>query len=444
VRVPASSPRSGTCVDVAIEQLGARGDGIGRQGDAQVFVPLALPGDRLTVRLGARREGGFAAEPVTWQHRAPRAAPHCPHFGACGGCQLQHLPPAEIGLWQCAQVQAALARRGLDGCPIEPAQPMPAATRRRARFAFQRCGRHVALGFRGRAGRQIIDLQACALVVPEILALVPPLRTALADLPLAGQGGEALVTATESGLDLVLLAAFGPKLEDREGIAALADAQDLARVSWQRRAADAPEVMVRRRPVRVTFGGIPVEPPPGAFLQATAEAEAQIRAAVRDAIGEGGRLADLYAGCGTFALPLAAAGHHVQAIELEADMVAALSIAARAAGLGQRLAAVGRDLGRAPLTGAELAGLDAVILDPPRAGAQAQARMLAGSAVARIAMVSCNPASFARDARILADGGYQLATVRLIDAFLWSARIELVASFCRPSRGERRSPKFGA
>ena len=321
---------------------------------------------------------------------------------------------------------------------------MPPATRRRARLAFQRRGRHVALGFRGRAGRQIVDTLACALVVPEILALLPPLRAALAELPLAGQGGEVLVTATESGLDLVLLAAPEPVLRDREGIAALADAQDLARVSWQRRAADAPEVILRRRPVRVTFGGIPVEPPPGAFLQATAKAEAQIRAAVWASIGEGGRLADLYAGCGTFALPLAAAGHHVQAIELEADMVAALSAAARTAGLGRRLSAAARDLGRAPLAGTELDGLDAVILDPPRAGAQAQAQMLAGSKVARIAMVSCNPTSFARDARILVDGGYALTAVRLIDAFLWSARIELAATFCRPSPAPRRSVKFGA
>ena len=440
--------RAGTCADVAIEQLGARGDGIARLGDGNVFVALALPGDRLTVRLGARREGGFAAEPVTWHHQAPRAGPHCPHFGACGGCQLQHLPPSELAVWQCAQVEAALARRGLAACPIEPAQAMPPATRRRARIAFQRRGRQVVLGFRGRAAHQITDVEACALVVPEILALLPPLRTALAELPLAGQGGEVLVTATESGLDLVVLASPEPVLRDREGIAALADAQDLARVSWQARVADAPEVMVRRRPVRVTFGGIAVEPPPGAFLQATLEAEAQIRtavgAAIGPALGQGGRLADLYAGCGTFALPLAAAGHQVQAIEVDAGMVAALSAAARTAGLGPRLSAVARDLARAPLAGAELAGLDAVILDPPRAGAKTQAKMLAGSEVGRIAMVSCNPASFARDARTLVDGGYHLAAVRLIDAFLWSAQIELVATFCRRSHVERRSAKFGA
>jgi 23S rRNA (uracil1939-C5)-methyltransferase len=436
--------RAGACVDVTIGQLGGRGDGIAMLGGQRVFVPLALPGDRLTVRLGARREGGFAAAPVAWQHQAPRAGPHCPHFGTCGGCQLQHLPPAELARWQCAQVEAALARRGLERCQVEAAAPMPAATRRRARIAFERSGRGTALGFRGRAAHQVTDIEACALVVPEILALLPPLRAALAGLPLAGRGGELLVTAAASGLDLVLLTALEPGLADREGIAALADAQDLARVSWQRRIDHQPEVIVQRRPVRVTFDGIPVEPPPGAFLQATLEAEAQIRAAISVAIGEGGRLADLYAGCGTFALPLAAAGHRVQAIEVEAEMVAALSAAAREAGLGQRLSAVARDLGRTPLAGAELAGLDAVILDPPRAGAKAQAAMLAGSDVARIAMVSCHPASFARDARILVDGGYELAGVRLIDAFLWSARIELVATFCRPPRALRRRVQFGA
>jgi 23S rRNA (uracil1939-C5)-methyltransferase len=171
--------------------------------------------------------------------------------------------------------------------------------------------------------------------------------------------------------------------------------------------------------------------PPGAFLQASAAAEAQIRAALDDAIGAAGSVADLFAGCGTFALPLAAAGRRVLAIDAQADMLAALAGAARAGGLADRVTAEVRDLERAPLAGPELARLDAVILDPPRAGARAQAQALAASKVRRAAMVSCNPASFARDARILVDGGFALTTVRLVDAFLWSAQIELVGSFAR-------------
>ena len=421
--------------EVLIETLGVRGDGIARLDDGRAFVPLTLPGDRLTVRLGARREGGFAAEPLVWHERVPRAAPRCPHFGACGGCQLQHLDFAADVAWQRAQVATALTRRGLDQVAIEPPPPMPAASRRRARLAFERRGGRIALGFRARAGHAVVDVEACAVVLPGILGLLPPLRTALADLPLAARPGEVLVTATDSGLDLVLLTAAGPGLADREGIAALAEAQDLARVSWQRAAGDAPETIVVRRPIRVTFGGVPVALPPGAFLQASLQAEAQIRAAVGEAIGPGSdvaTLADLFAGCGTFGLPLAAAGCRVHAVDAHADMLAALSGAARTAGLADRVTTETRDLERAPLAGPELDRFAAVILDPPRAGAKAQAQALAASKVPRVAMVSCSPASFARDARILTDGGFRLTAVRLIDAFLWSAQIELVGSFTRP------------
>jgi 23S rRNA (uracil1939-C5)-methyltransferase len=417
-----------------IEELGARGDGIARLDDMRVFVPLTLPGDRLTVRLGAPREGGFGAEPLAWHQQAPRAAPRCPHFGACGSCQLQHLEPAAHVAWLRAQVATALARRGLEGCPIDPPPRMPPATRRRARIAFDRHGSHVELGFRGRAGHHVVDVEACAVVLPEIAALLPRLRPALAALPLAARGGEVLVTATDSGLDLLLLTAAEPALADREGIAAFAERCDLARVSWQR-GLDEPEVIVRRRPVRVTFDGVSVELPPGAFLQASAEAEAQIREAVCQAIGaplgDAVRLADLFAGCGTFGLPLAAAGCQVHASDTQARMLAALTGAARAAGFGDRVTAQVRDLERAPLAGHELDQCSAVILDPPRAGARAQAQALAASKVPRVAMVSCNPASFSRDARILIDGGYALAAVRLVDAFLWSAQIELIGSFVR-------------
>jgi 23S rRNA (uracil1939-C5)-methyltransferase len=413
-----------------IEALGARGDGIARLGGQRVFVPLTLPGDRLTVRPGPRREGGFAAEPLAWHERAPRAAPRCPHFGACGGCQLQHLVPAAAAAWQRAQVATALARRGLDGVAIAPPPPLPPASRRRARLAFARQGGRIALGFRARAGHTVVDVAACAVVLPEIEDLLPALRAALADLPLAARAGEALVTATEGGLDLVLLTATAPGLADREGIAALAQAQDVARVSWQGATEAEPEVIVQRRPVHVTFGGVPVALPPGAFLQASAPAEAQIRTAVGEAIGEVATAADLFAGCGTFGLPLAAAGCRVHAVEAQLTMLKALADAARAARFADRLTAEARDLERAPLAGPELR-FDAAILDPPRAGARAQAEALAASKVLRIAMVSCNPASFARDARILVDGGFALTAVRLVDAFAWSAQIELVGSFLR-------------
>jgi 23S rRNA (uracil1939-C5)-methyltransferase len=349
----------------------------------------------------------------------------------CGGCQLQHLLPSDYAAWQVRYVGTALARRGLDEIAIAPPRPMGPASRRRARFAFQRRGTQVEIGFRARAGRRVVDVAACAVLVPEIVALLEPLRATLGRLPLARRGGEALVTATDSGLDVVLIAAPEPDLVDREQIAALAAAQDLARVSWQPGARDEPEPIVQRRPVRVMLGAVALEPPPGAFLQASMQAEAEIRDAVRSAIGDAATIADLFAGCGTLGLPLAAEGRRVHAVETRPAMVAALLDASRASGFGGRVSAETRDLERAPLAAAELDRLDAVILDPPRAGARAQSEVLAASKVARIAMVSCNPSSFARDARILVDGGYRLIALRLIDAFLWSSQIELVGAFLR-------------
>jgi 23S rRNA (uracil1939-C5)-methyltransferase len=211
----------------------------------------------------------------------------------------------------------------------------------------------------------------------------------------------------------------------------LAEAADLARLAWRPGAQALPEPIAARRPVLGQLGGLSVALPAGAFLQASAEAEAAIRTVVAEALGPALRIADLYAGCCTLGLPLAAAGRQVLALERDPAMVEALIGAARTAGCTQRLQAAVRDLERAPLAGAELAGLDGVVLDPPRAGAVAQAAALAAAGPPRIAMVSCNPATFARDAATLVAGGYDLAWMQPIDAFLWSRELELVGAFAR-------------
>jgi 23S rRNA (uracil1939-C5)-methyltransferase len=277
-----------------------------------------------------------------------------------------------------------------------------------------------------------VDLAVCPVVVPEIEALLPPLRNLLGRLGPGMQVGEAQVTRAASGLDLLLRTSSAPALADREQLAAFADEFDLARLCWQSDAAGEPEPVVIRRQVLLAFEGVQVALPPGAFLQASSEAESGIRAAIGSAIGDAAKVADLFAGCGTFALPLARAGRRVLALERDGAMVDALVAAARAAGLGAWLDAGRRDLERRPLAGAELDGLEAVVLDPPRAGARAQAEALAGSAVPRIAIASCNPSTFARDARILVEGGFDLLWVRPVDAFLWSAELEVVAALRRP------------
>ncbi len=419
--------------EVTIHAIGARGDGVARLEAARIFVPLTLPGDRLRVRIAGRRGDGLVGEPIDWLEQAPRAEPPCSHFGACGGCQLQHMPPAQYGAWKRQQVAAALAQRGLEDIHVEPLVRTDPGSRRRARFAFVRQGATVRLGFRERTGHRVIALDACPVLVPQLVALLPPLGALLGRLDLARPGGELEATLTTSGIDLQIMASDTPSLADREALAAFAAAQDLARIAWCPNEATPAEPIVQRRTPKIAFGQVEVALPPGAFLQASEAAEAAIRGAVDEAIGDAGRIADLFAGCGTLSLPLAAAGRTVHALERDPAMLAALEQAARRGGLAGRLTTERRDLQRAPLAGAELARFDALVVDPPRAGARAQAAALAPSRLARLALVSCNPATFARDARTLLDGGWRCLWVRPIDAFLWSSRIELVGAFDRPT-----------
>jgi 23S rRNA (uracil1939-C5)-methyltransferase len=306
--------------------------------------------------------------------------------------------------------------------------------RRRARFAFVREGPTVRLGFRERTGHRVIALDACPVLTPLLVALLSGVRLLLACLDLARSGGELEATVGASGVDLNIIAAHPPSLADREALAAFAAAHDVARITWSPDAATPAEPIVQRRAPTVAFGRIQVELPPGAFLQASAPAEVAIRDAVEEAIDDARHIADLFAGCGTLTLPLAAGGRTVHAVERDPPMLAALAQAAQRAGLAERVTTERRDLHRVPLAGAELARFDALVVDPPRAGAQAQATALAASGLARLAMVSCNPATFVRDARILVDGGWRCLWVRPIDAFLWSSRIELVGAFARPGQ----------
>jgi 23S rRNA (uracil1939-C5)-methyltransferase len=433
----------GDLVEVAIEQLGARGDGIAQLGGTRLLVPLALPGERWRVRLTGRRADAFTAERLTPLLTGTRAAAPCPHFGQCGGCQLQHLPAGDYAAWQRAMVVRALARRGLDEVAVDLPARAPPAARRRVRLAFSGRSGKLRLGFRVRAGHAVVAIAQCPVARPEIVALLPALRELLAALAITARGGEVQITTAASGLDLLLTTALAPALAEREVLAGFAARHDLARLAWRPAARAAAEPIAARRPVIVEFAGVSVELPPGAFLQATVAAEDAIRAAVAEAIGSttGGvrRVADLFAGCGTLGLPLAAAGCRVLALDADAGMLAAAERAARQAGFGERFRVVPRDLEQAPLAGSELAGLDAAVLDPPRAGARAQAAALAEAGVPQIAMVSCDSASFVRDARCLVDGGYRLLWVRPIDAFLWSSRIELVGAFRRAARSPRRA-----
>jgi 23S rRNA (uracil1939-C5)-methyltransferase len=359
--------------------------------------------------------------------------PPCRHFGTCGGCALQHLASETYRAGKRALVVDALARQRLDiGC-VADLVSVPPASRRIARFGAHDGRGAITVGFTERAGKNLIDVEECPVLASAIVAALPALRALAAIMLKPGEFADIPVTLTASGLDVVLRTAREPDGAARSKLAEAAREASFARLSWQKAGRDRrhvggpPEPIAAFRSPRVMFSGVPFDLPPAAFLQPTAEGEAVLTRAVVEALAGRKRVADLYAGCGPFTLALAKSGAHVRAVEMDAAMTAALDAAARRAELGPMVVAETRDLVRRPLQRAELDKFDGVVLDPPRPGAGAQVRELAGSKVPVVVYASCNPQSFASDARVLVDGGYTLERVVPLDQFLWSPHVELVA-----------------
>ncbi len=416
-----------TELSVRIEAVGSRGDGQASSPEGRLFVPFTLPGEVVRVRLGRKRGQARAAELLqVTTPSAERQSPACSHFGDCGGCALQHWQDRAVDDWKRDQVTQALARRGLD-CRPEPTVSGQAGGRRRTRLAAHRGPSGLVLGYHGRASRRIVAIDTCPLLTADLAELLAPLRTLLGALPALGRDMEIALTAADNGVDLVLTG-DDPDLDTRQALVAFAARHDLARISWAP-PGEAAETVVQQRLPEVRFGEIPVLLPPDAFLQASAAAEAALANEVAEAIASSRRVADLYAGLGTFALRTT--GASVLAVEGDAGAAAGLQAAVDAQAGRRDVRIEIRDLARRPLSERELQGFDAVILDPPAAGAQAQAAALAASTVPRIAYVSCHPGSFARDARLLVDGGYELRRVVPVDQFLWSPRVEIAAAFVR-------------
>ncbi|MGD9507771.1 MAG: class I SAM-dependent RNA methyltransferase [Geminicoccaceae bacterium] len=408
--------------EVAIEALGAAGDGIATLDGGSLFVPGALPGERWRVRAGP----GGRAVPLLCLQAVPRAVPPCPVFGRCGGCRLQHLTAADYAAFKRRRVTDALGRQGLPAGVVTEPRIGPPASRRRLRLALTRVDGRLRLGLRERSGHAVVALDQCPVAMPELATLLPVLGAALQPWLSRPWPAEASLTLTDAGPDLLLHAARPPTAGERAGVAVLARDAGLARIAWQ--AGGPPEALLTLRAPVVRLSGVAVEVPPGAFLQASAFGEAELAGAVADWAGEPRQAADLYAGLGTLTLPLAGRARRVLACESDPQAAAALR---RAAG-GRGVTVAERDLVRRPLQPVELTQ-ELVVLDPPRAGAQTQCAALARSRVPRVIYASCHPESFARDARLLTGGGFVLEEVRPIDQFLWSAEVELAARFVRTS-----------
>ena len=393
-------------VDTII-RVAARGEGVTADGR---HATLAAPGDVLNA------DGSVTPGP---HHQVPP----CRHFPTCGGCQLQHLDDASYAAFITDRIAGALAAHELE-TDIRAPILSPPNTRRRASLHAEAKGGRVRLGFAEAGSHAIVDIQECDILAPELFALVAPLRKLLARLGLKRRRADIQMTSCDQGVEILIGASF-EGLEAAEAIIAFCQQHKVARFATDD--GMGPETRWEPDPVTITLGGVPVPFPPGSFLQATRDGEAALIAAVREAVGQAGTIADLFAGLGTFALSLSPA--RIYAAEAGRDAI--MSLKAAAGRSGRQVFADHRDLYRRPLTVEELGRFGAVVLDPPRAGARDQAAGLAHAATPAIAYVSCNPSSFARDAQIICEGGYRLDWIQPVGQFRWSTHVELAARFSR-------------
>lgn len=403
--------------EIEIKRIGAKGDGIAEIGGEAVYVPFALPGERWRLDQSGQAERLTAS--------AERRVPLCPHFGVCGGCVAQHMSEGIYAEWKHAIVSDAFRHRAIEA-EVLPLRRIGLGSRRRAFLGVERQGEKVTIGFREEGEHALVDLTACPVLDPLIVAAVPALR-AMARIAMPdGKSGRLIVTRCDTGLDV----AFdnGVKMLRPEECAELARLAGQAPIVRLVVAGD--PVVIRAEPT-ISIAGIDVEAPPSIFLQAVPEAERLMIEFALDALPrKAKRVIDLFSGLGTFTLPLARRVA-VTAFDSDRRAISALEHAVRRATGLKPIEARVRDLFREPLSPKELEGADAVVLDPPRAGAAGQCERLARSKVPVVIAVSCAPVTLARDARALIDGGYRMGAVLPIDQFVFSPHVEAITVFRR-------------
>ena len=403
-----------------IARLGAQGDGVADLPSGQVFVPYALPGERVQADVRGERARLIAVIDAS----PDRIAPVCRHFTHCGGCAVQHLRMPAYIAWKRDLVAAAFAARGIDA-PIGNVATVGPGARRRASFSARRTGRGVVLGFHEAKGVELVDVQECPVTASAIVRALPGLRRLVEPLMSRRAPGRVVVTLAANGLDVAIEDVPGdPPLEVREFLAQQATALKLARLTL------AGDTLYQATVPAVRFGTANVVLPARSFMQAAPVAEAEMVRLVTQAVGDAKRVVDLFSGMGTFTFPLAERAA-VLAVDGDKAAIAALQNATKRTPGLKPIETKVRDLFREPLSVKELQPFEAAVFDPPRAGAATQATALAASGVQTVAAVSCNPATLARDARILIDAGFKLERVTPIDQFLYSPHIEAVAVFRR-------------
>jgi 23S rRNA (uracil1939-C5)-methyltransferase len=404
---------------VLIDRVGHQGDGVAKTPGGPVFVPYTLPGEEAAVEKNGER--ARLIELVT--ESPERIAPICPYFGTCGGCALQHWQEKSYCVWKRDLVVTALEYEGIRTEVGDLIDAHGAGRRRVVLHAKRGGGKNFTVGFTARRSHAIVEIDRCPVLAPSLTHVFEISRRIAELLTPKDKPLDIQFTATDSGLDIDVRGSGPLNSKLISSLAKIAADERLARLTRHG------EIVTQLSEPALTIGSARVVLPPGAFLQATQAGEEALADAVISTIRKTKHIADLFCGVGTFALRLA--GHaKILAVDSEASAIAALSRAAKTPGL-KPVETITRDLFRRPLVDAELKDCDTVVLNPPRQGAEAQTRELAKAKIARIIYVSCNPASFARDAKILTDAGFKLLRVKPVDQFRYSPHVELVGVFER-------------
>ncbi|MDA9930052.1 RsmD family RNA methyltransferase [Alphaproteobacteria bacterium] len=442
--------RNAPPIDLEITHVGGRGDGVGKarythnhvSADHSVFVPGSLPGERVLAQPISINGQGISTELSEIILPSPeRRDPDCAVFHVCGGCTLQHWQDDAVRNWKMQHVKAHLQRAKVEPAEIGEIEVSPRQSRRRATFHLKRLQNDVVAGFQERGSSRIITPEGCSVLRPELTKLLDQLTPfAKAHFPV-GIDIDAVANCLDNGICLLLRGPAGWYDGVLEALTVWAADHALARLSVADNDTPDPLTLFAHSAPWLRFGEITVTPPPGGFLQATIEAQTVLQNAVAGIIGEAGHVLDLFCGCGTLSLPLLNGRRHLTAVESDRLALAALKSAVDAAGRGAQLTCINADLANAPMMAASISEFDAVILDPPRSGAAAQCAHLADSSVKIAAMVSCNPASFARDAATLISGGFALTHLQVIDQFRFTSHVELVGTFTRDATSLRRKMK---
>jgi 23S rRNA (uracil1939-C5)-methyltransferase len=406
-----------------IEALGPAGDGIARhENGSAIFIPLTAPGDVVRAAVKKDHEGNWRGQLGEVISAGPdRTEASCVHYGRCGGCTLQHLKPDFYSAYKKDAVAQLLVKAGLAVQQVDEPVLLPVGRRRRATFSFTKKGKDITIGFNAPRSHDVMNVQGCLVVMPEIMELVRKLKTPLADM-VAAKNGDVFIQCVDGLMEVSITAKLNDGLAFHEALATMVRDLGIARINARSHDRQSFELLLESAPMIKKFGPLSVNLPLAAFLQPSDEGEKILIDLVMEMAAGGKNFADLFCGCGTFTGPLSTSGN-VAAIDSSKEAIHSL---VQASG-GRPVSPVARNLFSDPLSAKELKVFDTVVLDPPRAGAKEQCAELACSTVERIVYVSCNAQSFVRDVKILAGGGYQIKRVQPVDQFTWSAHCELVS-----------------